>query len=125
MGGKCPANAVVYIREQVAGPLAPKEHTVQAATWEKTKTMKHFMDYNPTSAEIEALFGLPNHQEAIEYIKFIEGTDSELLEIAGLLASRGEDEGAVKTIESIGDDEYREVARLIVLSWINLPPGAV
>jgi len=85
--------------------------------------MKHFMDYKPTREEIEAIFGDPDDQETLEYIKFIEGTDSEKFEIAGLLMSRGENKEAFEMIDAIEDEMYRDDMRQIIKSWLSLPPG--
>jgi len=81
--------------------------------------MKHFMGYNPTREEIEAIFGDPDDQETLEYIRFIEDTDSEKFEIAGLLVGRGENKEALEMIDAIEDDVYREDMRRIILSWIT------
>lgn len=87
--------------------------------------METFFDYNPTREEIEAIFGDPDDQETIEYIKFIKGTDSEKFEIANLLVGRGQYHEAVKMIDLIQDEAYRKDMRRIIKSWISSPPEAV
>lgn len=86
--------------------------------------MKHFMDYNPTDDELYAITGMRG-EEAKASVRQIKGTDSEKYEIAGLLVGRGENEEAVKVIDAIEDDIYREYIRRIILSWINFPSGAI
>ncbi len=83
--------------------------------------MRTFTDYNPTREEVDAIFGDPDDKETTEYIKFIEGTDSEKFEIARLLVGRGKNEEALKIIATIEDEVYREDMRMVIKSWIAFP----
>jgi len=87
--------------------------------------MKTFMDYNPTREEIEAIFGDPDDEETTEYLKFIEGTDSEKFEIARLLVGRNKKEEALKVIAAIEDEVYREDVRMVIKSWIDVQGEAL
>lgn len=91
--------------QQGTGVLPPKD------------SHKHFLDFNPTEAEIRELTGGPLDDEQVTYFEGLKVTDSEKWEIAKLMFHCGHPIIARRWSMTIKNDLFREDVLLVMGNW--------